>query len=273
MTCGNPAPVFDEATGIVWLLFCMNRQDGPERLIFEGLAPRTVWVMSSADAGETWSSPLEITRSVKPERWTWYATGPGHGIQLASGRLLVPCDHAVGVSRTHADPVRSHVVFSDDGGQRWQLGGIVAEPCSSECGLVEMAPNQVLLEFRHDTDRHLRGLAQSLDGGASFLEAEFVAEPPDPGCRGGVVGLGTNPHSAKLIAVSHLASHEQRENLVLRTSTDGRTWNTLGCLWAGPAAYSELIVADDGVPCCFFEAGTAHPYEEMRFMRITGGPR
>lgn len=269
MTCGNPAPVFDETTGIVWLLFCMNPKDGPERLVFEGRAQRTVWVMSSDDKGDSWSAPFELTGSVKPDDWTWYATGPGHGIQLANGRLVVPCDHAQAKSRTHADPVRSHVVTSDDHGRTWQLGGIVSEACSSECGLVETEPNQVLLEFRHDTDRRMRGLARSLDGGSSFGPAEFVTDPPDPGCRGGVVGLGPNPHAAELLFVSHVAHREQRENLVLRVSRDGRQWELAGCLWPGPAAYSELLVAADGTLCSFFEAGASHPYQELRFGRIT----
>jgi len=43
-TDGNPAPVLDRETGVVWLLFCRNFADGPENLIVEGKAPRTVWV-------------------------------------------------------------------------------------------------------------------------------------------------------------------------------------------------------------------------------------
>ena len=37
-----------------------------------------------------------LAAQTKDPSWTWYATGPGHGIQLASGRLVVPCDHIVG---------------------------------------------------------------------------------------------------------------------------------------------------------------------------------
>ena len=48
-TDGNPAPVLDRETGIVWLLFCKNFADGAENLIVEGKAPRTVWVTCSRD--------------------------------------------------------------------------------------------------------------------------------------------------------------------------------------------------------------------------------
>jgi len=47
----------------------------------------------SVDDGATRTKPVEITGAVKPPDWGWYATGPGVGIQLKSGRLLVPCDH------------------------------------------------------------------------------------------------------------------------------------------------------------------------------------
>ena len=84
MTCGNPAPVLDRHTGTIWLPFCKNHADGDEALIRKGLAPRTVWVTRSDDDGETWADPVEITADVKHSGWTWYATGPCHGIQLRS---------------------------------------------------------------------------------------------------------------------------------------------------------------------------------------------
>lgn len=33
MTCGNPCPVVDRATGVIWLPFCKNLADGDEDLI------------------------------------------------------------------------------------------------------------------------------------------------------------------------------------------------------------------------------------------------
>lgn len=64
-TDGNPAAVVDSDTGTIWLVFCQNFADGPENLIVEGKAPRTVWVTSSKDDGETWDAPREITDDVK----------------------------------------------------------------------------------------------------------------------------------------------------------------------------------------------------------------
>ncbi|MFH1730966.1 MAG: sialidase family protein, partial [Planctomycetota bacterium] len=78
ITIGNPCPVVDRDTGTVWLPFCRNND--------------RVFVTRSTDDGKTWAEPLEITRDVKKPEWEWYATGPGHGIQLAGGRMVIPCD-------------------------------------------------------------------------------------------------------------------------------------------------------------------------------------
>nr|WP_201723955.1 sialidase family protein [Rhodopirellula sp. SM50] len=48
----------------------------------------------SDDDGVTFSEPTDITAAFEPFRkdydWHVLATGPGHGIQLRNGRLLVP---------------------------------------------------------------------------------------------------------------------------------------------------------------------------------------
>ena len=100
-TSGNPCPVVDRDTGDIWLPFTWNFGEDHEGKIWDGTSKgtRTVWVMKSADDGETWSEPVEITQTVKSADWTWYATGPGIGIQLQSGRLVIPCDHGVAVNR------------------------------------------------------------------------------------------------------------------------------------------------------------------------------
>src|SRR5690606_16646514 len=132
MTIGNPAPVVDEATGHIHLLFCRNNS--------------RVFHTKSTDDGLTWSPRGEITSSVKLSTWGWYATGPGHGFQLKrglqAGRLIIPSDHNTtnGVSG-------AQVVFSDDHGATWQLGAVATtvagvrpnETLGEE--LVAVAPN------------------------------------------------------------------------------------------------------------------------------------
>src|SRR5947208_16452883 len=104
VTIGNPCPVVDQETGVVWLPFCRDNRD--------------VFVTHSADDGRTWSRPEEITSRVKPADWGWYATGPGNGIQLSrgkyKGRLVIPCDHRVNNKGEYNQAGRSHVIYSAD---------------------------------------------------------------------------------------------------------------------------------------------------------------
>ena len=93
---GNPCPVIDRDTGVIWLLLTSNPGGVVEKQIMNGErgAVRTVWLSSSKDDGESWREPEDITTHVKRDEWGWYATGPGIGIQLRNGRLIVPCDHS-----------------------------------------------------------------------------------------------------------------------------------------------------------------------------------
>ena len=98
-----------------------------------------MFVTHSTDDGLSWSDPREITADVKRDDWTWYATGPGSGIQIQhgphQGRLVIPCDHIeAGTKRYY-----SHVIYSDDHGKSWQLGGSTPQHQVNECEVVELA--------------------------------------------------------------------------------------------------------------------------------------
>ena len=109
--CGNPAPVVDQTTGTIHLLFTKNHMDDTERIICQQMAPRTAWITTSQDDGISWTIPREITEEVKLPEWSWIATGPGHGVQLKSGRLIIPCDHIVAKHFEPNDPYYSHIIY------------------------------------------------------------------------------------------------------------------------------------------------------------------
>ncbi len=56
-TCGNPCPVVDQQTGVIWLLMTWNRGDDEEGRIIARTSKdtRRAYVTCSADDGRTWS--------------------------------------------------------------------------------------------------------------------------------------------------------------------------------------------------------------------------
>lgn len=270
--CGNPAPVIDRYSGTIWLLFCKNHRYGDETMICEGRAPRTVWVTHSDDDGTTWSEPVEITSDVKPSDWSWYATGPGHGIQLRSGRLVIPCDHIVLRDRNRQDPHYSHVVYSDDRGQTWRVGGIVS-PGTNECTAFEDAKGRLCLNCRNQYQLaeggNYRAVAWSHDGGLVFSPTVHDAALLEPVCQASIYCWADGVSERELVLFSNPASRT-RDHMTLRLSRDGgQTWPLARLLHAGPAAYSDLCITGEGQICCLYERGQDGPYESISLARFS----
>lgn len=258
-TCGNPCPVVDVRTGTVWLLMTHNLRTDTEAKIVAGTGTgsRTVWVTRSDDDGRTWAKPVEITKDVKRPGWTWYATGPGVGIQLKSGRLLIPCD-----SKSDGGKVlESHVILSDDGGRSWKLGGVVGPGCN-ESQAVELSDGSVMLNMRSDRANNRRLVALSKDGGETFSKPVENRELIEPVCQASILRL---PGEGGGVLFSNPAS-TKRERMTVRLSRDdGKSWPHARVLHAGPAAYSCLAVLPGGAVGCLYECGEKNPYETITF--------
>ena len=279
--CGNPAPVQDRETGRIWLLFNKNLRDGDEAMICEAKAPREVWITHSDDDGVSWAEPREITRSVKPDTWSWYATGPCHGIQLKSGRLVIPCDHIIFKDRNRQDPYYSHILYSDDHGETWQVGGS-ADEGTNESTAVETVDGWLYLncrnKYRLAQGGNYRVIAWSRDGGESFAPSVHDAALPEPICQASVVRFTEErPHGRNRVLFSNPGVCDGRHHLTVRVSYDEcRTWPVARVIHEGPAAYSDLCSAPDMSICCLYERGEADPYERIALARfnlawLTGG--
>ena len=269
MTCGNATPVVDPRTGTLWLPFCKNREDGPEPLVFQGKAHRTAWMTRSDDDGVTWATPWEITAQVKRPGWTWFAFGPGHGVALASGRLVVPSVHALAVDYRHSDPCRAHVTVSDDGGATWRAGGVVDVPTSSENELAELAPDVLYLNARYEAPDAGRVSAWSTDGGLTFDDVLVDASLTDAMCMGSLA-QPSKAEPKRLVLVNASGASTKRERLVARVSHDGgRSFGDPVVLDPGHAAYSDTVVLPDGTFLCLYERGEKHAYERLCLLRFS----
>jgi sialidase-1 len=268
-TIGNPCPVVDRDTGTIWLP--MTRNPGNETLetISSGKSKerRTVWIMKSDDDGVTWSKPREITGDVSAANWTWYATGPGCGIQTRTGRLVIPCDHRVAGSKERG----SHVFYSDDHGKTWKLGGRVA-PDTNECQVVELADGTLLLNMRSYHGKNRRAMSTSRDGGLTWSELRHDDALIEPICQASFLRCTlAGQHGKNRLLFANPASTGRIKMTVRLSYDEGRTWPVSRMLHAGPSAYSCLALLPVLCVGCLYERGQQSPYERITLARFSLG--
>ncbi len=271
-TCGNPAPVVDRSTGIVWLLMTWNRGVDKEDGINYRKArdTRRVFISQSTDDGMSWAAPKEITSEVKKTEWGWYATGPGNGIQITSGayrdRLVIPANHT---SLTTATQVvsRSHCIYSDDHGKKWTIGGDEDEK-TNESTIVELADGSLMQNMRSYHNRNRRAVATSRDGGQSWSPVKLDEALVEPVCQASIFRCTWAENGSKSRILFSNPASTKRENLTIRVSYDeGATWAASKEIWPGPAAYSCLGILPDKTICCLFECGEKNAYEKIVLAR------
>lgn len=266
-TCGNPAPVLDRRTGRVWLFTTWNLGTDTERMIMDGVSTdtRRVYLTYSDDHGATWAPPAELTSSAKHADWRWYATGPGHGIQLSGGRLVVPGNHSCHSGLGH--PYRTHVIVSDDAGRTWRLGATVGEKIN-ESTVAELSDGRLCINMRSYHEANRRAVAFSTTGGDSWDGVALDQALVEPVCQASLL-RHTAPGGRLLHLFSNPAS-TKRGRLTVRVSRDDcRTWNDGRLLHEGPAAYSDLCsLAPETIGCLYERDLHGKAYGRITFARL-----
>jgi len=266
--CGNPAPVVDTKTGAIHLLMTWNLGEDHETEIIDGKSKdtRRVFVTGSTNDGETWTPPVEITSTTKEKNWTWYATGPCHGIQIRNGknkgRLVIPCDHIEAETKRYY----SHIIYSDDHGKHWQLGGTTPQDQVNECAVAELKNGTLMLNMRnYERTQKARKVSLSYDGGLSWSEFRSDTALVEPVCQASLLFTNDN----QTLWFLNPASATSRTNMTLKMSKDyGESWKIFKVLHAGPSAYSDLCRINAKLLGCLYEAGESDPYEGIVFATI-----
>ena len=272
-TCGNPAPVEDITTGTIYLLTTWNLGEDSESEIIDQTSEdtRRIFIMQSTDEGKSWSSPEDITESIKEANWTWYATGPCHGIQLVKGnykgRLIIPCDHIEAVTKKYY----SHIIFSDDHGRTWKLGGSTPQDQVNESVAAELSDGKVILNMRnYDRSEKTRKTAISKDGGLTWGNIFADKTLIEPICQASLLRYSYADQDTSRLIFSNPANMDKRENMTLRISYDeGDSWARSKVLFSGPSAYSDLTKLPNGNIGCLYEAGYENPYQGIVFQEIS----
>ncbi len=258
-TVNNPVAIVNEQTGAIQFLYCVNYA--------------RCFSSQSLDDGATWSEPVEITSIFEAFRksvdWKVIATGPGHGIQLKNGRMVVPVWLAYGGVGDH-HPSVAGTIYSDDGGKTWNAGE-VAVPDEGEYGdpnetmITTLSDGRVLLVTRSESKPNRKIVTTSRDGATNWSKPEFHPDLWEPICMASIIALpnspGTlifsNPHSLNFDSSGKEVpgGRGKRRNLSIKLSRDdGKTWPVSKTLDPGPSAYSDLAILKNGEIVCFYES-------------------
>ncbi|GIH14897.1 sialidase family protein [Rugosimonospora africana] len=275
-THGNPMPVVDERTGRVVLFTTHNPGTGT--------GGRVPYLQVSDDNGATWTAPREMTELLRPEWTSWYATGPGHAIQLTrgphAGRLVISANHEGG---TPSPGIL--LAYSDDDGNTWQMGadggGATPDIAVNESSLVELTDGRIYVNVREGgTALGTRAYAISSDGGESYdAPFQMVPELTMPVVQGSMVRLDATDQgdAGNRILFAGPANPGKREALTIRSSFDEaqswQTWQQGKVISWGPGGYSDLVkIGNDPVegPVAgvLYEGGTVALYEVIEFVRF-----
>jgi sialidase-1 len=261
VTYNNPVAIPDR-NGAVHFVFCLEYM--------------RAFYMRSDDDGQTFSKPRELTATFdgfRPEYdWRVIATGPGHGIQLRNGRLLIPVWMSTGTGGHAHRPSVTSTIYSDDHGKTWQRGEIAVPNTEewihpNETAAEELADGQVLLNVRSESKANRRLLVKSPDGATKWSEPRFNNQLLEPVCFGSMARLSLGPTTRLLFsnpdtlertgAPAEPGKNRDRKNLTVQLSYDeGGTWPVKKVIEPGWSGYSDLAVNKDGTIYCFFERGS-----------------
>lgn len=256
-----------------------------------------LFYMVSEDQGASFSDPVDMTEVLGPccrqRRWCVFATGPGHGLRMRSGRMIVPVWGSDGSSNPNSEH-RAHrpsdvlCIYSDDAGATWHAGEMVCHDQDmaadqvvrnpSETVAVELADGSVMLNLRSESDVHRRLVAVSPDGIRNWQLRGFDQALLDPICMASMIRL-TWPdaeHAGELVFVNpHVLEKDMghknfdRKRLTAKLSRDdGQTWPVSKIIDSGVAGYSDLACLPDGTILCLYEADMINSMYDNRYLRL-----
>lgn len=254
-TYNNIVPIVDRKRGNLHFLFCAEYA--------------RCFSMTSRDDGDTFSKPVDITQVFEQFRreypWKVIATGPGHGIQLRNGRLVVPVWLSDGTGGHAHRPSIVSVIYSDDGAT-WKRGDVVVRHPElnnpSETIAVELSDGRVMLNIRSEAAEHRRATSYSRDGATKWSKPVFQPELIEPICMASIIRhsprklVFVNPDSSEPRDPKRPLHNFKRQNVSARLSTDdGKTWSSAKPIEPGPSGYSDLAMGPDGTIYCIYERG------------------
>jgi sialidase-1 len=252
-TVNNPVAIPGAKPGEIHFLYCVNYAKA--------------FHMRSTNGGLTFSKPVEVTAAFERLRsaydWNVIATGPGHGIRLRNGRLLVPVWLSTG-GKKHR-PSRVSTLFSDDNGASWKTGELLPDvlPNPSETFAVERRDGSVMLNIRNESTEHRRAISVSKDGAGGWSMPKFQPQLLEPVCmaslirhpKGGLIFSNPDTLEATYVDASKTINRDRKNLTVQWSGDDGETWTAKRVLEPELSGYSDLAATADGSILTLYERG------------------
>jgi sialidase-1 len=257
----NPTLVQDSRSKLVFLFYALNHHNDST----------DIFLRTSKDDGLSWSAPQQLSHLFSNDTYgrTFHLPGPGHGIQLKNGRLLIPVWHRRSIAFKAQDRRYGvSCIYSDDHGSTWKAGAGTPVGELNESQLVALRGEEVLLIGRTISGKHgsYQAKLRSPDGGLSWDTAlVYDARLKGPACDIGITGFANHPG---WVAISQPAG-PKRQHLYVRLSRDGGLNWTERLLQPGGATYSDLaVLPDKTIICLYGHGGTQHMPDSVSVARL-----
>ena len=220
-----------------------------------------LWMSYSDDDGKTWSAPQDITPMVKSDWMKFLGVGPGVGITLRTGphkgRIVVPVYTTNRTNHLNGSQ-SSRIIYSDDHGKTWHMGGGVNDNRKLYDGTVvdsstmnnyyaQNTEASVVQLNNGDLKLFMRGLtgdlqvATSHDGGLTWDNHVDRYDVPDVYVQMAATHTVQNGKEYILLANANGPGRKNGYIRVARVEKDGQlTWLHHHLIQEGEYAYNSL---------------------------------
>ncbi|KAJ0067736.1 hypothetical protein NL108_010062 [Boleophthalmus pectinirostris] len=284
----NPCPVYEKKSNTVFLFFiCVWKSVTEQKQIHTGKNQTRLCYVTSTDNGQTWSNVTDLTETVIGEtinNWATFGVGPGHGVQLEDGRLIIPAYAYYIPQRESGTVPRALAIYSKDDGKTWRLSEMLRED-SSECEMAEIIDHEgkshLYCNARSITKGHrCEALSEALseNSDVSFDQVHFASELVEPpfGCQGSIIAFPA-PESAPDTQTWLLFMHPTHECCrrdmgvyLNRSPLQSSGWETPTIIHSGPSGYSDLAYhGDKNTFSGLMECGEESELEQIAFVTFS----
>ena len=220
-----------------------------------------LWMSYSDDDGKTWSAPQDITPMVKADWMKFLGVGPGVGITLRTGphkgRIVVPVYTTNRANHLNGSQ-SSRIIYSDDHGKTWHMGGGVNDHRTLYDGTVvdsstmsnyyaQNTEASVVQLNNGDLKLFMRGLTEDLqvatshDGGLTWDNNVDRYDVPDVYVQMAATHTVQNGKEYILLANANGPGRKNGYIRVARVEEDGQlTWLHHHLIQEGEYAYNSL---------------------------------